>query len=158
MHSFSTGQSLASKRDNWDQIAKFFKRARISIGRELIRDTINAVEGASVEIFETLYTAFTQRQVQQLKLPEPEAAGPDSPGLPMSSASGTFKRQFNRGGAARERDGDGANALGQALTPGSKPVSLRAANIPSVQFGNVRVSRMDDSEFLQKSLRAQRRK
>lgn len=154
MHSFSTGQSLASKKDNWEQIEKFFKRARINVGRELIRDTINAVEGASVEIIETLYTAFTQRQVQQLKLPEPEAAGPDSPGLPMT---GSFKRQFNRGGAARERDFEGTNALGQALTPGSKPVSQRAANIPSVQFGNVRVSKMDGNEFLQKSLRAQRK-
>ena len=47
-----------------------------------------------------------------------------------------------------------SSGLGQALTPGSKPVShLKAMNIPSVQFGSVKVSKMDDmNSFLKKSM------
>ena len=148
MHSFSTGQSNASKRDNWEQLEKFFKRAGVIIGKDLIVDTIAAVEGAAVEIIEILYTAFTQRQVQQLKMPEPTEGGASDP------LAGTWKKQFSRTsgvGAESAREG-GKNALGQALTPGSKPVTLRAANIPSVHFGNVQVSKMDEREFLRKSM------
>ena len=149
MHSFSTGQSNASKRDNWEQLEKFFKRAGVVISKDLIVDTIAAVEGAAVEIIEILYTAFTQRQVQQLKMPELSESSVSDP-----LASGTWKKQFSRSsgvGAQSTRDG-GKNALGQALTPGSKPVTLRAANIPSVQFGNVQVNKMDEREFLRKSM------
>ena len=149
MHSFSTGQSNYSKKDNWEQLEKFFKRARIKVTADLIDATIKAIEGAAVEIIEILYTSFTQRQVQQMKLPEPSSESTSD-----EQTTANWKKQYNISSGVqgqRARNDNSPGGIGQALTPGSKPVTLRAANIPSVQFGNVKVTKMEDmNSFLKK--------
>ncbi|CAD7927847.1 unnamed protein product [Amoebophrya sp. A120] len=61
MHSYEAGTQLKIKRDNWDQLLKFFVKHKVDIGRPDFDPVINNVAGASVALMKKLYTFLTKR-------------------------------------------------------------------------------------------------
>lgn len=61
MHSFSYGLSTEAKRDNWNQLEKYFKKYNVPITSQMIDDVINNKPDAIIPIILTLYTHLTNR-------------------------------------------------------------------------------------------------
>lgn len=66
MHSFDNGTALTAKRDNWNQLQKFFRKVGIN---ELISDDevgriIRCEDGIAIQVVTKIYESLTQRKVQ----------------------------------------------------------------------------------------------
>jgi hypothetical protein len=66
MHSFDNGTALTAKRDNWNQLQKFFRKIGIN---ELISDDevgriIRCEDGVAIQVITKIYESLTQRKVQ----------------------------------------------------------------------------------------------
>jgi len=63
MHSFENGQKAYYKKDNWEQLFKFFKKQRLPIHRPDFEAVIEAEAGAAVALVGKIYTMLTSRTV-----------------------------------------------------------------------------------------------
>jgi hypothetical protein len=69
MHSFDNGTALSAKRDNWNQLQKFFRK--IGINESLLSDDevgrlIRCEDGVAVNVLIKIYENLTQRKVQSI--------------------------------------------------------------------------------------------
>jgi hypothetical protein len=62
MHSFDNGTSLKTKKDNWEQLTKFFKKKGVGITKQMIDDLIENKPNAAIPIIEIIYTFLTERK------------------------------------------------------------------------------------------------
>lgn len=63
MHSFENGQKAYYKKDNWEQLFKFFKKQRLPIHRPDFEAIIEGEAGAAVTLVGKVYTMLTSRTV-----------------------------------------------------------------------------------------------
>ncbi|CAD7928382.1 unnamed protein product [Amoebophrya sp. A25] len=61
MHSYEAGTQLKIKRDNWDQLLKFFIKQKVDIRKADFDPVCNQVPGAAVALLKKLYTFLTKR-------------------------------------------------------------------------------------------------
>lgn len=66
MHSYDNGTSLSAKRDNWNQLQKFFRKLGIGevITDEEVGQIIRCEDGAAVVAMTRVYETLTQRKLQ----------------------------------------------------------------------------------------------
>jgi hypothetical protein len=66
MHSYDNGTSLSAKRDNWNQLQKFFRKLGIGevISEEEVGQIIRCEDGAAVVAMTRVYETLTQRKLQ----------------------------------------------------------------------------------------------
>jgi hypothetical protein len=67
MHSYDNGTALNAKRDNWNQLQKFFRRTGIAdvVTEEEIGRMIRCEDGVSVIVMTRIYETLTQRRITQ---------------------------------------------------------------------------------------------
>lgn len=61
MHSYSYGISYETKKDNWEQLEKYFKKKSIPITRQMIQDVIDCKPDAAIPVINVIYTYLTDR-------------------------------------------------------------------------------------------------
>lgn len=82
MHSFDNGSSTATKRDNWEQLKRFFERMHLTtVPPDLIEGVQQAKTGSAVQLLEALYTHFTGRTLEEVPevVPDAPEADPSDP-------------------------------------------------------------------------------
>lgn len=63
MHSYDNGTSMKAKRDNWEQLKKFFKKMGfVQISPQLVDDVIVCKPDAAVQLITIIYSILTQKQ------------------------------------------------------------------------------------------------
>merc|ERR1719487_1650410 len=68
MHSYDNGTAIAIRKDNWQQLQKFFRRQSIDVVTAAEVDRIIHCEnGAAIEFLNRLYEALTRRKVQDVR-------------------------------------------------------------------------------------------
>eukprot|EP00242_Pyramimonas_sp_CCMP2087_P005462 CAMPEP_0198206094 /NCGR_PEP_ID=MMETSP1445-20131203/9616_1 /TAXON_ID=36898 /ORGANISM="Pyramimonas sp., Strain CCMP2087" /LENGTH=196 /DNA_ID=CAMNT_0043878641 /DNA_START=268 /DNA_END=858 /DNA_ORIENTATION=- len=64
LHSFDNGPSMATKKDNWEQLQKFFLKQGLKIPANLVEATEKGIQGAAQQLVEHLYELFTGKRIQ----------------------------------------------------------------------------------------------
>jgi len=75
MHTFDNGHKLACKRDNWEQLHRFFKKRNLPISKNDFEPIMEAENGAAIALLIKVYTMLTKRTVPVFTLQEVPADG-----------------------------------------------------------------------------------
>eukprot|EP00927_Polykrikos_kofoidii_P044363 TRINITY_DN38346_c0_g1_i1.p1 TRINITY_DN38346_c0_g1~~TRINITY_DN38346_c0_g1_i1.p1 ORF type:complete len:832 (-),score=162.57 TRINITY_DN38346_c0_g1_i1:128-2623(-) len=117
MHTFENGNKQSSKKDNWEQLFRFFKKKNIPITQLDFEPVLASRGGSAVMLLTKIYTLLTKRQVptfvvQELPPEVPEVTAPLAPRkedqIPTETApviAPTFEEfDDGRGTANRQQD------------------------------------------------------
>mmetsp|Transcript_41803 Transcript_41803/g.75900 ORF Transcript_41803/g.75900 Transcript_41803/m.75900 type:complete len:820 (+) Transcript_41803:88-2547(+) len=70
MHTFDNGHKLSCKRDNWEQLHRFFKKKNLPVSKFDFEPIMDAVPGAAIALLVKVYTMLTKRTVAVFTLQE----------------------------------------------------------------------------------------
>jgi len=128
MHSFQNCSNTSQKVDNWRQLKDFFALKELKVRSDILEGTIKGLHGSAVQLVEHLYELFTGKRVQQM--PEIETK--------ESNEGSTFN--MNR---RRNKPADPAVSI-PGLTAGSRQLTRNLPAPPTVQFGAVRLTHLEN--------------
>mmetsp|Transcript_63777 Transcript_63777/g.114781 ORF Transcript_63777/g.114781 Transcript_63777/m.114781 type:complete len:872 (+) Transcript_63777:86-2701(+) len=63
MHTFENGLKAACKKDNWEQLFRFFKKKTLPLSRSDFEPVMESIEGAAIVFLIRIYTCLTKRTV-----------------------------------------------------------------------------------------------
>jgi hypothetical protein len=130
MHSFENGNSLSRRRNNWEQLEKFFGKMAFPIEHGEVEDVLYAREGAVASLLCKIYTILTGKTVKQIEpLPSDDVY---VPGFAAPTTSQRIKLRMAEPALADKQD---AKALAQ-----------QAAKVLEEQDEKMRSQRMSDRE------------
>lgn len=114
MHSYDNGTAIRVRKDNWEQLQKFFRVRRIDIiGPEEINSMIHCENGAVVGFLNKLYQFLTKRTVQEVETKNQEG---DVPPFARTTATQAIKGNMKGASMMENFDQDTAEiALRQGL-------------------------------------------
>ncbi|KAL0234701.1 hypothetical protein PCE1_001737 [Barthelona sp. PCE] len=102
MHSYDNGTALQRKKDNWNQMKRFFKKKAIPIPDDLIDDVVYSRGFAYLEMINNVYSYLTRRQAPSRSVP------PDVEGIQPSFTRDTTVSKMKDVNSKLRREADGS--------------------------------------------------
>jgi hypothetical protein len=132
MHSFDNGAATVKKKDNWDQLFKFFTRLGFPITQTLCDDVMNAKPDAAATLIGIVYSILTQK------------AAPTRPNSELIEASPAFARP-----TASQLVRDTLHSLGAALPVDLKEKANKAQSVVDQHNQQNRQDKLNDPSRFQ---------
>lgn len=173
MHSYDNGTGIPVRKDNWEQLEKFFYRQRLGelVDKQTVDKIIHNETGAAIGFLNKLYEFLTKRKVQE---PPPPPDNDDIPAFARPTASQVMHDAMKRADmqenadldtaeaalkesmsshlenlqAERSADPDRFNAIGKTpskiLRGPTRTVGMEEASMAQVQVKEVKVNQISD--------------
>ena len=143
MHSFVNQSSTAAKKDNWQQLQRFFKKKGFVIEDDLIESTLQAHHNAATVLMENLYMFFTDRTLPEFPAVQDEGEEEAATGR-VGTVRGTPGRPATRAPREATPAGNKAGTPTVAGSAGSAPIQRDFPETPVLIFSSAKVRNVEN--------------